>query len=301
MKTYTFEDWLTGKFDANDLTTLCAKKLISQEDYNKIREAQEKAFDASFILTFETFKRMFSAKVSSLSTDKSIAYLEGMRDYYKRYIERKNIHSPTIFDSVRLGFKCFDGIEGYQYREMETAWKGFKNGKIKYVTNYLNNDYLELFTNYSIHKWLEEYATRKQQKNQKITDSFKTNLNIENLEYLFHNLKGECIANDTDLGLFKDVFSSVPIDSLSGKIKWIESVPLFVALFLGFEEKKYDGLTYTFKGILIPTGDYLKKITYCFEFKQRVTNKTLSSTIQKVSEQNSIRNITKILPITEKF
>lgn len=168
MKKYTFEDWLNDKIDyripgeleaSNDLTTLCAEKLISKENYNKIRKAQENAFDASYFMTLETFKRMFSAKVSNLNTNKSIAYFKGMQDYYKRYIDRSSIHKPTMFDGVMSGVKCLDGITGSQYREMETAWKGFKDGKN--VTNFLT-DYQELFANYRIHEWLEEYANQKQ-------------------------------------------------------------------------------------------------------------------------------------------
>jgi len=152
---YTYKDWLTGKLKANDLTALYAEKLISQEDYNKIRKAQVEAFDASFTMAFEIFKRIFLAKIANLSMDKSIAYLEGMQDYYKRYIDRKSIHNPTMFDGVRLGVKCLDGITGLQYREIKALWKGFKNNKIKHVTNYPTK-YLELFTNYGIHEWLEK-------------------------------------------------------------------------------------------------------------------------------------------------
>ena len=218
---YTFEDWLNDKIDyripgkleaSDDLTTLSTKKLISQEDYNKIRKAQEETFDASFIMALETFKRIFSAKILKAGN----SYLEGMRDYYKRIIDRNNIHNPTMFDGVMLGFKCLDGITGSQYREIKALWKCFKKNKIKHVTKYPTK-YLELFTNYSIYEWLEEYANQEQSGRREIPNSvktFKTNINIEELKYLYNNLKGECIANDTDFGLFKDVFSDVPVVSM---------------------------------------------------------------------------------------
>lgn len=162
MKT-TYEAWLNdrlpGKLEAsNDLTTLCAEKLISQEDYNKIRKAQEGAFDASFTMALETFKRINSVKIS-----KDYSCLKGIRDHYKLFIDRNRIYNPTMFDGVMLGGKCLDGIKGSQYLEIKAFWKDFEKGKKKYVTIYLN-DYHKLFTKYSIYQWLKEQEQPKRDK-----------------------------------------------------------------------------------------------------------------------------------------
>ncbi len=245
---------------------------------------------------------------------------ELIRFYYDWiYSDFVDTHLKIIFiDSfLRINFLEY---HLHKYDGKSIDFLDFVNRSLKYSTDYYwkGNAYDEdkMDIDGSIRNWIEEkrehlskedkHLTTENQLTEKISKpmtTFKTNLTPEELDRLYNSLKGNLIANNTDSKLFMDVFSGVPVESLSGKISWIESVPLFVALFLGFGNKKtHDEHTYQFKGIITPSGNYLKQITYCFEFKkQHVTNESLSSTINKVYNQYSIRNIAKILPITEMF
>jgi len=211
MKTYTHEDWLKDKIDfksdllikrddgsyslyheneLGDKKLPEANKILPEKEYNKIRELQEEAFNASFTMAFESYKKFFLDEISK--ADYPYEYLKKQQDEHKKDIDKfpENAHNSRMLDGVILGTKAFTKIKGSQYFEIKAAWEGFKNGKIKYVTYYLN-DYLGMYTTYRIYKWLEKYTIKEQSENRtkkKIENAFET-LDQLGWEYAFNNEK----------------------------------------------------------------------------------------------------------------
>lgn len=81
---------------------------------------------------------------------------------------------------------------------------------------------------------------------------------------------------------------------------WNKTLPIFIALFLGFTNKSYENKLYSFSGIIVPDlHNYIKRILYHFAFtnKKRISNKIFSSEYSKFHSRITFREIGKILVI----
>lgn len=130
--------------------------------------------------------------------------------------------------------------------------------------------------------------------------SLKSNLQPKQIDELYKKLLGNFIAENTPQELFEKVFTNQPLNDLQGqKIKWIESLALFICLIYGTgEPKRTDDLEpFHFPGLIKQEKNIHKKILECFEFTVSTNNKDLSSKINRLNTQNTIRGLNNLLPI----
>jgi len=85
------------------------------------------------------------------------------------------------------------------------------------------------------------------------------------------------------------------------KIEWLKSIPLFCCLFYGFNNMEFNGKTIDFKGIINEdTGSKYKKAELLFSFGNRkVTNKTLSEKVHKITYANAPKDYSLLHKIIE--
>lgn len=104
--------------------------------------------------------------------------------------------------------------------------------------------------------------------------------------------------------LLEKILFDFEINSLNDKrIKWKQSIPLFIGLFIGYENKEIEGHTgKSFKGILIidKKTHYQKKIMNCFEFENRkVDEKMISKKICDIKDQYKIQKLSIVYNILD--
>ncbi len=193
---------------------------------------------------------------------------------------------------VKLQNECFSG---FNYPAMtESMFDGLKKIRIKKIERYI-----ELF---------DEIRVQDETSNVKLYYSeltLKTKITCEEtiseiFDYLFKN---RFIHDKATSDLFRKILANVPVHELNGtKIKWIDSLSIFLALFLGFGTVKIvDGFEYKFDGLIVQNGNYYQSIVNCFEFKQKVTNKVLSNRVARITSQAKIQGLNKLLPLIQKI
>lgn len=158
MKKFSYDDWLNDRMDdmdymtieniegvfllgANKLHELCySHKLISEEDYLKIRKHQEETYDMLAVLYREKLIRKFDKRLKNLEfhykrdkikreilalesdlciSDKSIAVDS------KRFIQKRD-----AVDTVLEGIKQFKLIKGSEYFAAKREHENLKDGKV---------------------------------------------------------------------------------------------------------------------------------------------------------------------------
>ena len=187
MKKYTFESWLNDEIDyrlpggqniletQNGLFTLCyGEGLISKEDYNKIRKAQEEAYDTTVNLSVESYIKYFKEIYDESSY--KCEYLDNKISRIEKLIDE----NPIQKDNVLAEFKDFKYIKGSEYQKImnEKGIFDFDNGKFKsFASGWILNNNIRITTFYKCLQWLIEF--RGKQKNHIRPDMFQENIPLK--------------------------------------------------------------------------------------------------------------------------
>lgn len=145
--------------------------------------------------------------------------------------------------------------------------------------------------------------------------TFKADLKIEELVYLYENLINYKLLNseslqkvsesdNIDFQLFVKVMSNVSIDSLNEqRIKWVGNLTTFLCVFFGYQgDKVLDGKILNFKGILKMENFNVEKILKAFDFVNRsISEQMIIDKITKISFQSRFKHIEMIEEIISGF
>jgi len=207
---YTFEDWLNDRINyklpggqnileaSNGLATLYGEKLLTKQDYEKIKNAQLTAYDRAVELTVEYYIWHFSESYNSSPYKDKAEYLNNEIKITQERTD-KNLNEKN---HVLAGKKDYTTIKGSEYQKIMKDKNFNDNGKYSYSA-YAYNDNMRITGCYQYLQWLKDFekqdskATNKETENSLLHFS-RNNANQRTFDNILQKCKDELTGTNFD-------------------------------------------------------------------------------------------------------
>lgn len=209
-KNYTFESWLNDEIeikilgesvmDTLGLRILVNRQMLAQDQLDKIMEKQEWTFDVQLEIRFHYLTTFFIERLENIKGSKGEYLSTEIEIKLKKYNEISAEARRRVLD----GNKNFNHIKGSQYIKVKEIYEIWQKDNSKYGF-YIGSENFGAWVTKSYLDWLQRFKLNRS------SSGFQSNLQEQQIDYLFQLLRERFINPNTKQDHFRAIFRNEPL------------------------------------------------------------------------------------------